>query len=375
MDGKLKIEQWKLKIADWGGRPVPPRPAERVILKFSICIFQIALLLLLLLTASVPAFAADNPARPDPPGSESWPNFRNGPTQLGIATSKLPKTLEQLWVHEAGEKDAMIKSTAAIAGGRVYAASLNGEVFCLDLKTGKRQWTYKSRVIDKPNTFIPGFKAAVAVTADSVYIGDEEGMFHAIDRASGKGRWTFEAGGEITSCANFHQDKVLFTSHDTSLYCLKAGDGTKVWPFRTKGQVYTAPPVVGNHTFVAGCDEHLRVINLLTGLEVADMPFGIQLISSPAVVDNMLYVGTMGNEVLAIDWKSETKVWAYTLGKDRYESSAAVTDKYVIAGSWDKKLHCIDRRNGDGVWMFPTKAHVDSSPVIVGDRLFFGSND
>ena len=86
----------------------------------------------------------------------------------------------------------MIKSTAAIAGGRVYAASLNGEVFCLDLKTGERQWTYKSQQRDEPECFIPGFKAAVAVTADTVYVGDEEGMFHAIDRGTGKGKWTFE---------------------------------------------------------------------------------------------------------------------------------------------------------------------------------------
>ena len=85
----------------------------------------------------------------------------------------------------------MIKSTAAIAGGRVYAASLNGEVFCLDLKTGKRQWTYQSQKPAKPDAFIPGFKAAVAVTADTVYIGDEEGVFHAIDRANGERKWTF----------------------------------------------------------------------------------------------------------------------------------------------------------------------------------------
>src|SRR4029077_864055 len=102
-----------------------------------------------------------------------------------------------------------MKSTAATAGGRVYAASLNGELFCLDLKTGKRLWTYKSRIEENPNTFIPGFKAAVGVTSDTVYIGDEDGLFHAVDRATGKGKWTFQAGSEISSSANFFDDKVL----------------------------------------------------------------------------------------------------------------------------------------------------------------------
>lgn len=324
---------------------------------------------------AIPAQAADPSARLASPGPESWPSFRNGNLQLGVATTRLPAKLEKLWVHPAGVKDGMIKATAAIAGGQVYAASLNGEVFCLDLKSGKRLWTYKSRKEANPNAFLPGFKAAVAVTADTVYIGDEEGMFHAIDRATGKGKWTFETAAEIVSCASFHDDKVVFGSHDNSLYCLKAADGSKVWQYATQGMVNCSPAIVGNHTFVTGCDEHLRVINVKTGEQETDIPLGIYLIASPAVLDNMLYVGTHGNEVLAIDWKTSTKMWTYTEGKAPYHSSAAVNDKYVIVGGQDKKLHCLDRKTGEKAWIFSARGFVDSSPVIVGDRVFVGSND
>ncbi len=323
--------------------------------------------------AASPLTAAP-PVKLEPPGPESWPSFRNGDRQLGVATTKLPVKLEQLWVHKAGEKDGMIKSTAAIAGGRVYAASLNGEVFCLDLKTGERLWTYQSQKPAKPGAFIPGFKAAVAVAADTVYAGDEEGMFHAIDRASGERKWTFETAAEIVSCASFYEDKVIFGSHDNSLYCLKAADGSKVWQYATQGMVNCSPAIVGDHTFVTGCDEHLRVINLKTGLQEIDMPLGIYLIASPAVDDNMLYVGTHGNEVLAIDWKQSKRVWTYA-GKAPYHSSADVNVKYVVVGAQDKKLYCLDRKTGAAVWIFPTKGHVDSSPVIVDDRVFVGSND
>jgi outer membrane protein assembly factor BamB len=309
------------------------------------------------------------------PGPESWATFRNGSQQRGVATTKLPAKLQLLWVEPSGAEGAMIKSTAAIAGGRVYAASLNGEVFCRDLKTGERLWTYQSQIPEKPGSFIPGFKAGVAVSADLVFIGDEDGVFHAINRETGVGKWKFEAKGEITSSANFDADHVLFTSHDSNLYCLNVADGSEAWHFATQGQVYGSPPIVGNFTFVAGCDQHLRVINVKTGEQQTDMPFDIQLISSPAVMDNMLYVGTYGNEILAIDWQSAKQVWAYTGGKAQYDSSAAVTDRYVIAGSQDRKLHCIDRHTGQQVWAFGTKGRVDSSPVIVGERVFVGSND
>ena len=157
MRRKLQNENCKLQIANLSARRGP-----LFNLRFSIFNFQFAILLL-----AAPLFAAEKAgAKLQPPGPESWPTFRNGNQQLGVATTKLPEKIEKLWSHEAGAKDGMIKSTAAIAGGRVYAASLNGEVFCLDLKTGNRLWTYKSQEQLNPNIFIPGFKAAVAVTAE-----------------------------------------------------------------------------------------------------------------------------------------------------------------------------------------------------------------
>src|SRR5262249_53758049 len=116
---------------------------------------QVGVVLAAMLAASV-CHAADPAPKLAPPGPESWPSFRNGNLQLGVATTKLPAKLEKLWVHPAGDKDGMIKSTGAIAGGRVYTASLNGEVFCIDLKSGKRLWTYKSRQLADPKAFIPG---------------------------------------------------------------------------------------------------------------------------------------------------------------------------------------------------------------------------
>lgn len=319
------------------------------------------------------ALRAAPPAKLAPPGPESWPSFRNGLLQTGVATTKLPDKLELLWTYKSGDKDAMIKSTAAIVGDRVYVGSLNGELVCLDLHNGTRLWSYRSGEAAGPNAFIPGFKTAPAVTGDAVYIGDEEGGLHAVDRATGKGRWKFEAGAEIANGVNVYDGRVLFGSHDNNLYCLNA-DGTKAWSYATEGQVYCSPAVVGQSTFVAGCDGHLRVIDVRTGQQQADLPLDIQLTGSPAVMGEMLYVGTHGGEVLAIDWKAPRKVWTYK-SELPFHSSAAVTDKFVVIGGEDRQLHCIDRLTGKKVWTFTTKAYVDSSPVIVGERVFFGSND
>lgn len=314
--------------------------------------------------------------KPGTPSAQDWPMFRYGPQQRGIAGSKLPEKLELLWTHKAGEKDGMVVGTAAIANGRVYVGSLNGTVICLELKTGDRVWTYRSRETAKPTDFVPGFKAPATVTADTVYIGDEEGMFHALDRATGKKKWTFETGAEIPSAAVPFEDTILLSSHDSNLYCLKL-DGAKVWNFTTQDRINASPAISGHHTFVTGCDAHLRVVDIKTAKEIANIDLGSYVIASPALVDDILYVGNYGNEVLAINWRTGKRVWTYSdpTRQFPYHSSAAVTEKYVILGSQDKRVHCIDRLKGEKVWTFQTKGKVNSSPVVVGERIFVGSDD
>lgn len=327
--------------------------------------FQLCCALLATLVAT--AHAGD-------PAPTSWPQFRQNDKLQGIAGTELPEKLEVLWKYEAGD---MISSTAAIVGDDVFVGCLSGELLCLERATGKPRWKYLSAEKTKPNTFLPGFKSSPTVTADLVYLGDEDGVFHAVDRASGTRKWIFKTDGEIISSATVFGDKLLFGSYDNRLYCLDKNEGTLVWQFATDGYVNCTPAIADGHTFITGCDEHLRVIDIETGEQKINMPLNTYLIASPAVRDGLLYVGTYASEVLAIDWNAQSIAWRYKHPEREfpYHSSAAVTEQYVVVGGRDKLVHCIDRKTGAAVWEFPTRGRVDSSPAIVGDRVFIGSSD
>lgn len=331
-------------------------------------------------SALVPAekAPAQAEATPDPQafGTGAWTSFRNGPQLRGIAGSSLPAQLDLLWQIPVTDG---VTATAAIVGDHVYAGTFGGELLCLKRRTGEKVWTYLSKPRDKPNAFLPAFKASPTVTEDSLYLGDEDGVFHAVDRETGESRWRFQTQGEIISSATIVGENILFGSYDNSLYCLTKSDGTQVWKFETDGYVNCTPAVAGNLTFVTGCDEHLRAIDISTGKQVFDMPLATYLIASPAVVpdENMLYVGTYASEVIAVNLKDQQVTWRYKDGEREfpYHSSAAVTERYVVVGGRDKQVHCIDRQSGEGIWKFATRARVDSSPVIVGERVFIGSGD
>jgi len=307
--------------------------------------------------------AAPQEAKEDAKPSGDWPLFRGNALQTGVADSKLPDELEILWKYET--KDS-VEGAAAISDGVVYIGSFDEHLYALDLKSGEKKWDYKTGPIAAPPS----------VRDKLIYVGDSDGGLHCID-ADGKKKWRYETGGEIKSGVNFAGDSILFGSSDEHLYCLKK-DGSLAWKFEVSGgPVLGTPVVVDGRTFAAGCDSTLHIIDVADGKEKEKLDLGGQVAASAAIVNDRLYVGTMTNQVLGIDWKKPALDWKFE-PEDRpqpFYSSAAVTDTLVIVGSRDRAVHALDRKTGKEEWNFPTGGKVDSSPVVVGNRVYFGSAD
>jgi outer membrane protein assembly factor BamB len=310
------------------------------------------------------AIATALPAAPaTDAGKDDWLYFRGNALQTGLASSSLPDEIDVLWKFET--KDS-IEGTPAVARGVVYIGSTDENLYAIDLATGKQKWAYKAAPM----------KAPVTVHGDAVYVGDGDGKFHCVDAATGTKRWVFETGAEITGGANFYDGLPLFGSYDETLYCLTP-DGKQKWSFKTQGPVNGSPAVADGRTFVAGCDSNVHVIDIAKGTELATVDLGSQSGATAAVSGDHLYVGTMGNQVQAIDWKKAAVEWTFQPAKraQPFYSSAAVTADLIVVGSRDKRIYALERKSGNEHWSFATDGRVDSSPVVVGNRVYCGSLD
>jgi outer membrane protein assembly factor BamB len=275
----------------------------------------------------------------------------------------VPDKLEILW--QFSTKDT-IQGAPAINKDVVYIGSMDGNLYAIDLVTGQEKWKCDAGRIEAP----PSYRDGV------IYVGDADGVFHGIAAADGKKLWKYETGNEISSGANFFGDLILFGSHDESLYCLTK-DGKEKWTFKTQGPVYGTPAIVDGKVFVAGCDSSLHVVDAAKGTELSSVDLGGQAAAGATVAGDILYVGTMSNQFHAVDWKKGKIEWTFEREDDgqAFYSSAAVSDKLVIAGSRDRRVYALDRQTGKEVWHFATRGHIDSSPVIVGNRIYVGSLD
>ncbi|MCI0701487.1 MAG: PQQ-binding-like beta-propeller repeat protein [Planctomycetia bacterium] len=296
--------------------------------------------------------------------SGNWPVSRGDATMTGTATAKLPDQLEEKWTFKTGDT---IESAPAIVDAVVYVSSLDKHLYAIELATGKQKWKVKLGLM----------KASPSVKGDRVYVGNLDGMFYCLKTADGSKVWEFETAGEITAGCNFHGNNILIGSHDSTLYCLDE-KGKKVWEVKTEGPVNGAPAVIGDVTFVAGCDSSLHILDAKTGKELGLVELGGEAAATAAVANDMAYVGTMANTVVAVDLKKKAKVWTYEAParQQPFYASAAASD-LVVAASRDKKVYGLDPKSGKAMWNFLTDGQVDASPVVVGGRVFVGclSND
>lgn len=306
-----------------------------------------------------PLLAALGAALLAPLAAADWPVFRGDPLMTGASAAKLPDQLEERWVFKA--KDA-VEGAPAIVGDTVYISSLDKHLYAVELKSGKEKWKVK----------LGAMKASPAVRGERVYVGTLDGKFFCLKAADGSKVWEFAAEGEITAGANFHGANVLVGSHDATLYCLDAA-GKPVWQVKTDGPVNGTAAVIGDVTFVAGCDSILHILDAKTGKELGAVDLGGQAAATAAIANDVAYVGTMANTVVAVDLKKREKLWEFAAAVRQqpfYASCAA--GEVVVSGSRDKKVYGINPKTGKQVWSAQTEGQVDASPVVVGGRVYAG---
>ncbi|HKY31873.1 MAG TPA: PQQ-binding-like beta-propeller repeat protein [Candidatus Polarisedimenticolia bacterium] len=300
--------------------------------------------------------------------ADGWESFRGTAQLTGSTQSPLPDDPGTLWTYAAG---APFESTAAIAGGVVYAGAMDGVLHAVDLATGAPRWKYAA---GQP------IKSSPTVIAGTVYFGDEAGVFHAVDARQGTRRWTFQAEAAIVSSATAAAGLIVFGSNDNNLYALSRRDGAPAWKLATAGYVYGTPALMdgpGEPRIVsAGCDGFLRVVRARDGAELRRVELGGYVGASPAVAAGRAYVGTFENQFLAVDLSGQGRVlWRYEHPERKFpfHASAAVNGEVAIVAGRDKLVRALRLQTGEVLWEHAARSKVDASPVLAGSRVVAAS--
>jgi outer membrane protein assembly factor BamB len=317
--------------------------------------------------APTPAVAPPTPAVAAPVATATtWPAWRGDATQRGRAPGALGK-LAQQWTWSAGEA---IVSSAVVDDTHVYVGVKDGRVVALDRTTGALSWQVETGgPVEAPPLRV----------GDLLVVGSRDRKVRALVAKDGSERWVFDAEAEVVGAPAFvggPSPSLLIGAYDGRLHRLDLATGKPQWAYETGSYIYGSPAIRGGQALIGGCDGFVHTVDLAAGTSKARTVVEAYVGASPTwPADDAAYVGHFGNRVIAFDPTKGEVGWTYFDRSFPYLSSPAVTDDLVILGARDKIVRALERKTGELWWLVPTKGKVDGAPVIVGDKVVFGSAD
>ncbi len=154
--------------------------------------------------------------------------------------------------------------------------------------------------------------------------------------------------------------------------------------------IYTSPAVSDNLIYVGGYIDknNGRLYAFAAGKDKPrEYPSDQETIKGPivggiAVTEDKVFFGSSDGYIYAIPtagsfeaWAEEWKtLWKFRTG-DKVWSTPVVNENTVYVGSFDHYLYALDTESGTEKWKFNTKGSIIATPVIVDDTIYFGSFD
>ncbi len=178
-------------------------------------------------------------------GSETSPAVVDGEYYTATYDGNLfcldAKTGKRRWKAKThGDTDA----SPVVSGEFVYAAAEEDApyLYAFSRKTGKRIWRYAKNGA--------GYWSTPAVSNNRVYIGGDDGRMHCVDAKTGKNIWLYKTRAAIWSSPCVVDNQVIFGGIDNHLHVIDAKTGKLMQKVKTPGRIISTPCIVGGNIWV-----------------------------------------------------------------------------------------------------------------------------
>jgi outer membrane protein assembly factor BamB len=219
--------------------------------------------------------------------------------------------------------------------GLVFFAYVDGDVFAVDARTGRRRWERDLHAhLESSPLAIDG----------RLYLGDDDTNLIALRAADGKPQWQFNSPGAIKASPSFHQGRVYAADYEGAMFCLDADSGRLLWRTNT-----TKVPPYGEGGFY----------------------------SSPAIAFGRVYAARDDGTVFAFGARGGRVAWSFPTHDYIYGSPAVAavpgTRPSVYIGSYDKRLYALDALTGKREWSFDVGGPVPGTATVIGHTVYTSS--
>ncbi|HME55349.1 MAG TPA: PQQ-binding-like beta-propeller repeat protein [Candidatus Lokiarchaeia archaeon] len=349
---------------------------------------------------------ATMPGSSDPTGDE-WPMFHGALNHTGVASTTPVEGTGPTWSFKTG---APMYASPAVVGGRVYACSSDGKIYCLNSSTGELVWSYST-------TSMSGIPSSPAIADGRVYIGSLDNKTYCFNAFTGALIWSFTTGKEIRdSSPAISGGRVYIGSWDRNTYCLNATTGSRIWnytfghpidasPAISRGRLYigdiynetcclnastgkliwsfnegcepgTSPMITSNdRAYIPSGNGSICCLNASTGKSSWSYPFFLGVSTTPTTANGMVYIEEVwDNRTYFLNATTGVEAW-YIISTPAGTTSPAISSGRLYAGCYNGKLYCFNDTTGRQLWNYTIGKAFVSSPAIAKGHVFVGTDN
>jgi outer membrane protein assembly factor BamB len=246
-------------------------------------------------------------------------------------------TGELKWKFKTGD---VVHASPAVADGVVYIGSWDRHLYALNAATGGVLWRFQTGDDPQIHNQI-GIASSAAVAGGVVYFGCRDGHFYAVDAKTGKEKWNIDnRGGWVIASPAVRDGVVYFPTSDGQRFkAVNAATGEVRFDIGMKAISFSSPALAGNTAFFGTSDGWLHAVDVTSGKSIAEfqtdgskenaakwvgpdgriagtvypdstldgMIIGLDrmfslgsILSSPAIADGVLFVGSTDGHVYAM---------------------------------------------------------------------------
>jgi len=265
------------------------------------------------------------------------------------------------WMYESGNG---IGASPVCAGSMLIGANYSGDIFCLEIDTGKEIWRYSSgdKIVSSP-----------AALSDLVLVGTMKGDLIALERDSGEKAWSQKIGTSIWASICSSEKYVYAATEDGSL--VKLDDSGKIkWRIETNTGLSSSPICISDRGIVVigTKGKSINAYSTENGGLVWRHESSGNVNGSPASNGNNILIGSEDGSLYSLNMRGEL-IWRTNLGGP-IRSRPLISEDHVFVSTYSSKLVVLDIDSGEIISEYKADSPIYSSPSFCGGNIFFGSN-
>ena len=319
------------------------------------------------------------------------------------------KTGALIWKYRSPDTDFMWPGMPTVADGKIYVttgqyAAYNGpaqisQYACINAYNGETIWTLpiealaprESAIVAYGNLYIiPGnVTAAVDTTSGTEYstndqlwaIGPSGSTAPSSSPTPTPAATATPTPQPIPIESTLSSNWTMFRSDPSHTSTASVGPSnlTVAWKFATDGSVISSPTLVNGVVYAGSQDKNVYALDALSGSLIWKFATGGSIEDSPAVVDGLVYVESDDGYVYCLSADHGALSWHtyvgsnlhYTYANLMLTSSPVVSAGMLYIGSLDGNLYALNAATGAVVWKTPAGGPIECSPAFSDGAVYF----